>query len=88
VSVDDTGPYPGFSLDILSDASFEQLGERLRELEQWGWLSSDPNTDSDVRQEMFHRIFPGGDTAGPWNDYHSVRSEYDRRAAEEFDLGQ
>ncbi len=68
--------------------SFEQLGARLQQLEEWGWVSSDPAIDSEDRQKLFDRFFPHGDNPGPWNDYHWVRSEYDRRAAEEFDLGQ
>jgi hypothetical protein len=61
---------------------------RLSELEEWGWVSRDPAIKSEARQELFDRIFPAGISASPWDDYHWVRSEYDRRAAEEFDLGQ
>jgi hypothetical protein len=88
VTVDITDSFPDFSSPHLADVSFEQLGARLSELEEWGWVSSDPTTDSALRRELLNRVFPNGDTTGPWNDYHWVRSEYDRRAAEEFDLGQ
>jgi hypothetical protein len=30
----------------------------------------------------------GGTPEDAWNDYHQVRNEYDRRASEQFDLGQ
>ena len=34
-------------------------------------------------------VFPDGiNPDRDWDDYHLVRNEYDRRAAEEFDLGQ
>jgi hypothetical protein len=88
VTVDNTDSSPHFPSPDPADASFEQVASRLRELEEWGWVASDPCVDSDNRKELFDRVFPGGDTTGPWNDYHWVRSEYDRRAAEEFDLGQ
>ncbi len=88
MTVDDTDSFPDFSSHDPSDVSFEHLGARLRELEEWGWVSTDPSVEEEVRQELFQRVFPNGDTAHPWNDYHWVRSEYDRRAAEEFDLGQ
>jgi hypothetical protein len=88
VTVDDTDSSPLFSSPDPSEVGFEQLGARLRELEEWGWVSSDPAVDSEDRMTLFARVFPGDDTSGPWNDYHWVRSEYDRRAAEEFDLGQ
>ena len=88
MTIDITDSSRDFSSHDPSDVSFDTLGERLRELEEWGWVSSDPSVDVEARQEAFHRVFPTGQTAGPWNDYHWVRSEYDRRAAEEFDLGQ
>jgi hypothetical protein len=88
VTVDTTDSSPDFSSQDPSDVSFDQLGARLRELEEWGWVSTEPGVDSEDRQKLFNRVFPAGDTSGPWNDYHWVRSEYDRRAAEEFDLGQ
>ena len=88
MTVDDTDSFPDFSSHDLSDVSFEELGVRLRELEEWGWVSTDPAVEEEARQELFRRVFPHGDSLEPWNDYHWVRSEYDRRAAEEFDLGQ
>ena len=88
MTVDDTDSFPDSSSHHPSDVSFEQLGARLSELEEWGWVSTDQGVDDEARRTLFDRVFPGGDTSGPWNDYHWVRSEYDRRAAEEFDLGQ
>lgn len=88
MTVDTTEPFSDFSSQDPSDVSFEQLAARLRDLEEWGWVSSDPTVDSEVRQKLSDRVFPDGDSSSPWNDYHWVRSEYDRRAAEEFDLGQ
>ena len=85
---DITDSFPHSSSQDPGDVSFEPLGARLRQLEEWGWVSSDPTVDSGDRQDLFDRVFPHGDTSGAWNDYHWVRSEYDRRAAEEFDLGQ
>ena len=39
--------------------------------------------------EIADSIFAlGGTEEDGWNNYHLVRNEYDRRAAEEFDLGQ
>jgi hypothetical protein len=72
----------------LGGISFPALAQRLSELEEWGWVSEDSGVDDATKEEIFSRIFPSGDTTGGWNDYHLVRSEYDRRAAEEFDLGQ
>ena len=88
MTVDTTDSFPDFSSQDPSDVSFEQLAARLAELEEWGWVSSDPAVEGEERQKLFDRVFPTGDTSDPWNDYHWVRSEYDRRAAEEFDLGQ
>jgi hypothetical protein len=88
VTVDTTDSSPDFSSQDPGDVSFDQLEARLRELEEWGWVSTDPDGAGEEQQELFDRVFPDGNTSGPWNDYHWVRSEYDRRAAEEFDLGQ
>ena len=85
----ETTDFPSdFSAWPLSDISFHALATRLAELEEWGWVAEDSSVDQATKEEIFARIFPSGDTTGAWNDYHFVRSEYDRRAAEEFDLGQ
>jgi hypothetical protein len=88
VTFDDTDFSSDFSAPLPAEATFEQLRARLAELEEWGWVSGDETVDDATREAIFSRVFPTGDTSGPWNDYHWVRSEYDRRAAEEFDLGQ
>lgn len=70
----------------LAEASLEDLSRRVAELEEWARLvEEDPDTAATVGD----RFFSGGSPADiDWDDYHRVRSEYDRRAAEEFDLGQ
>lgn len=70
----------------LADASLDDLSNRVAELEEWARLvEQDPDTAATVAG----RFFSGGTPAEiDWDDYHRVRSEYDRRAAEEFDLGQ
>lgn len=70
----------------LFDADLDQLRLRLEQLDAWSRAveAEGPELDS-LREE----VFPDGiDPERDWDDYHRVRNEYDRRAAEEFDLGQ
>lgn len=70
----------------LYGLSVEQLRLRLDELDAWSLAQEYGGDDIDtLREVVFSR---GGDPEDAWNDYHQVRNEYDRRAAEEFDLGQ
>ena len=70
----------------LFEASLDQLEDRLAELDEWARASDEQSLDV---QEIRQRVFAlGDDPLDDWNDYHRVRSEYERRAAEEFDLGQ
>lgn len=70
----------------LFDASLEELEARLAQLDEWARASDEQSPDfEEIRQRVFEL---GDDPLDDWNDYHRVRSEYDRRAAEEFDLGQ
>jgi len=70
----------------LADCGLEKLHARLEELDRFAQAVEfdDPNL-IEIRKEVFTL---GGDEEEDWNNYHRVRSEYDRRAAEEFDLGQ
>ena len=70
----------------LAEASLEDLSRRVAELEEWARVVED---NPEAAPALGTRIFLGGVPADiDWDDYHRVRSEYDRRAAEEFDLGQ
>jgi hypothetical protein len=71
----------------LYDLSLEQLRDRVQQLEEWGRAqeADDDTILGSLRSEVFAL---GGSEEDDWNDYHRVRNEYDRRAAEEFDLGQ
>jgi hypothetical protein len=70
----------------LFDLSLEELRVRLEELDRWSRAQEFGDDDLEgLRAVVFAR---GGGPDDPWNDYHLVRNEYDRRAAEEFDLGQ
>lgn len=71
----------------LFDLSLEQLRHRLDQLEEWGRAVElrDEELVEELKQDVFRL---GGSAEDDWNDYHRVRNEYDRRAAEEFDLGQ
>jgi hypothetical protein len=83
---DDTDKPPDFA--HTTEQSFAAFAARLVELEEWGWVSADPSVDDDTRDAVFRRVFPDGQHDTAWNDYHWVRSQHDRLAAEEFDLGQ
>lgn len=70
----------------LAEASLDDLSRRVTELEEWARLVED---DPEAASSRGYRFFHDGVPADiDWDDYHRVRSEYDRRAAEEFDLGQ
>jgi hypothetical protein len=71
----------------LFDLSLDELRHRLDQLEEWGRVleSGDPEALEELRAVVFRL---GGSPDDDWNDYHRVRNEFDRRAAEEFDLGQ
>lgn len=67
-------------------ADVPELDQRLAELDEW---SRAVELGAEDLEEIRQRVFPDGLAPDDdWNDYHRVRSEYDRRAAEEFDLGQ
>lgn len=70
----------------LYDCDLEQLRQRLEQLDSYARAvhENDPNLVV-IEAETF---ILGGTAEDDWNDYHRVRNEYDRRAAEEFDLGQ
>jgi len=69
----------------LFDADLEQLRERMEQLDAFARASYE---DDPQLEQMRAEVFPHGEGASEWDDYHRVRSEYDRRAAEEYDLGQ
>jgi hypothetical protein len=71
----------------LFDLDLDQLRKRLVHLEEWGRVleSGDEELVENLRAEVFAL---GGTEEDDWNDYHRVRNEFDRRASEEFDLGQ
>lgn len=68
------------------DCDLEQLRVRVAELDAYAQAVelNDPEVDQ-LRASVFAL---GGDENDAWNNYHLVRNEFDRRAAEEFDLGQ
>ena len=68
------------------DCSLEQLARRLVELDAYAQAEELQSPDlAEIRARVF---ILGGTEEDHWNSYHLVRNEYDRRAAEEFDLGQ
>lgn len=70
----------------LSDQSIDQLRERLDLLDARA-LAQELGVEG--LEELKLQVFQhGGVAEDAWNEYHQVRNEYDRRAAEEFDLGQ
>jgi len=70
----------------MDNAGLVELEARMRELDEWTRALEGEHDDL---EELCLKVFPDGeDPLDDWNDYHRVRSEYDRRAAEEFDLGQ
>lgn len=71
---------------LLFDLTLEQLRFRLEELDAWALAQE---LRGELLEESREQVFAlGGSPDDAWNDYHQVRNEYDRRAAEEFDLGQ
>jgi hypothetical protein len=69
----------------LFDASLDQLRYRVEQLDEYARaVEMDLESLDQLREEVFPEgINPDRD----WDDYHLVRNEIDRRAAEEFDLG-
>lgn len=73
----------------LTDASLDQLATRVSQLDSWDLAKDNPRVTQSELDTLFARVFPSGhDPDRDWDNYHLVRSEYDRRAAEVFDLGQ
>ncbi len=74
------------SIPLLFDCDLEQLRQRMQELDT---LVQALESGLPEAADLHARAFAlGGTDDDAWNDYHAVRNEYDRRAAEEFDLGQ
>ena len=73
-------------LPNLFECDLEQLRVRVAELDAYAQAVelNDPEVDQ-LRISVFAL---GGTENDAWNNYHLVRNEFDRRAAEEFDLGQ
>jgi len=70
----------------LFDASLEQLRYRVEQLDEYARAVE---MDLESLDALRAEVFPDGiNPDRDWDDYHLVRNEYDRRAAEEFDLGQ
>ncbi len=73
-------------IPYLSDCDLDQLRARLTKLDA---LAQAIEFDLPCTDELHAAAFAlGGTEDDDWNNYHRVRNEYDRRAAEEFDLGQ
>jgi len=71
----------------LGDLSLDELRVRLEHLDEWSRALE--LADQELIDRLRGEVFAwGGSPEDDWNDYHRVRNEYDRRAAEEFDLGQ
>ena len=69
----------------LFDADLDQLRARMEQLDA---LARAEDEGAPELSRLTAEAFPQGRSDSDWDDYHRVRSEYDRRAAEEFDLGQ
>jgi len=70
----------------LFDASLERLRYRVEQLDEYARAVE---MDLESLDALRAEVFPDGiNPDRDWDDYHLVRNEYDRRAAEEFDLGQ
>lgn len=73
-------------LPLLSDCDLETLRLRYEELDSFAQsLETNHCAIEELKASVF---FLGGTEEDEWNNYHLVRNEYDRRAAEEYDLGQ
>jgi hypothetical protein len=71
---------------LLSDCDLEVLRERYELLDTYAQAI---HLGLPGIEELHHEVFAlGGTEEDGWNSYHLVRNEFDRRAAEEFDLGQ
>lgn len=68
------------------DCDLEKLSRRVAELDAFAQALE--RNDRDLEQIRSRVFILGGTEDDAWNNYHLVRNEYDRRAAEEFDLGQ
>lgn len=75
-----------FMLPELFDCDLEQLRRRYEELDSLAQARELNHPDLDVMAASVFIL--GGTEEDAWNNYHLVRNEYDRRASEEFDLGQ
>jgi hypothetical protein len=70
----------------LSDCTLEVLRERYEQLDAYAQAL---HLGLPELEEFHQAVFAlGGSEEDDWNSYHLVRNEFDRRAAEEFDLGQ
>jgi hypothetical protein len=70
----------------LFDASLDQLRYRVEQLDEYARAVE---MDLESLDQLRAEVFPEGmNLDRDWDDYHLVRNEFDRRAAEEFDLGQ
>lgn len=75
-----------YFLPQLHECDLEQLRQRMEELDFYTQAAERGDADLEfVEASVFSR---GGTAEDDWNSYHRVRNEYDRRSAEEFDLGQ
>jgi hypothetical protein len=70
----------------LAELTLDELRLRLEQLDALALAEEFQSEDRDERRAEVFEF--GGDEEDAWNNYHLVRNEYDRRAAEEFDLGQ
>ena len=68
------------------DCDLEKLSRRVAELDAFAQALE--RNDHELEQIRSRVFILGGTEDDAWNNYHLVRNEYDRRAAEEFDLGQ
>lgn len=73
-------------LPDLRDCDLEVLRHRYEELDTYTQAAE---TGHDSLEEIVTRVYVlGGTEEDGWNNYHLVPNEFDRRAAEEFYLGQ
>ncbi len=73
-------------IPLLSDCDLDVLRDRYEQLDSYAQaLHLGLPGIEELHKEVFAH---GGTEEDGWNNYHLVRNEFDRRAAEEFDLGQ